>query len=293
MTCPNATSPINIVKNLAGVCELKCEYEQQYKNTSVSAENKGEYIRYTFSSLDTPVIFNAEKYTVGEMRLYQPSLHTYGGSHCKGELLIYHTNVTKNKNLILSIPIVGGASSVGVLDSLINQVSERANSSGGQTNIGLPSFNLSNLVPNDPFYHYEGTLPVMPCIGNEQYIVFDTSSAVAVLNDTLRNLKKIIKAHTYTTKRNPNGYYYNKKGPKQGLADDIYIECNPTGADGTVLVNEGQTSTDSDESIFDKIESLFNNVWFDVLFGIFVLVLIIKIFSFLYKKIFSSPKSAK
>ena len=40
MSCPNATAPINIVKNNAEVCDKKCDLAFDYPNTSVTAKTK-------------------------------------------------------------------------------------------------------------------------------------------------------------------------------------------------------------------------------------------------------------
>jgi carbonic anhydrase len=251
MACPNATSPVNLSKNTAGTCNLKCDFSQQYTVSNVNAENKGDYIRYTLSSLTPQATFNKEQYNVSELRLYQPSLHRYGGIQCDGELLISHTNVKQNTTLCICIPIVSGGNTISIIDTLVGQVIDRANSNGGQTAISIPNFNLANVVPNKPYYNYTGTMPTLPCIGNIQYIVFDKSNAISVTSKTIAGLKKIITAHTYGVHKNPNGIFYNENGPSKGTSlDDIYIECNPTGSDGKTYAstNDTQTSTSSSTS---------------------------------------------
>lgn len=280
-TCSNATAPINIVSNIAETCDLKCNYSKNYTTTSVSAENKGEYIRYTFDATSTPpVTFNAEQYNVSDMKLYYPSLHTYGGERCDGEIIITHTNVTQNSSLIVSVPIVASSTSEGVMDTLINQVSQRANSVGGTTIIGIPSFSLSNLVPTAPFYNYVGTFPVFPCINSVEYVVFDKGNAINIMKATLVKLKQIITPQTYVTHTNPNGLFYNKNGPSTGTGsdgDDIYIECKPTGSDGSVLVPQGNITSQPTD-----ILSFLKNPWVSGLLGVFVLIILL----FIFKKIF-------
>lgn len=289
-TCSNATAPINIVSNLADTCDLKCNYTKNYTITTVSAENKGEYIRYTFDTTNTPpVTFNAEQYNVSDMKLYQPSLHLYAGVKCDGEIIITHSNVTQNTSLIVSVPIMASGTSEGVMDALINQVAIRANSDGGAAAIRIPSFSLSNLVPTAPFYNYAGTFPVVPCISNVEYVVFNKDNAINIMSATLINLKKIVTPHSYTTHTNPNGLFYNKSGASSGTGgggEDIYIECNPTGADGSVLVPQGgSTSTSSDPVDFDSIIALLKSPWVSGLLGVFVLFLILKLVTKFFNKI--------
>lgn len=283
--CSNATAPINIVSNLADTCDLKCSYTKNYTTTTVSAENKGEYIRYTFDTANTPpVTFNSEQYNVSDMKLYQPSLHEYGGVKCDGEILITHTNVTQNTSLIVSVPIMGTGTSEGVMDALINQVATRANSDGGAATVGIPSFSLSNLVPTAPFYNYAGTFPVFPCISNVDYVVFNKDNAINIMSATLLNLKNIITPQTYTTHTNPNGLFYNKSGASSGTGEeDIYIECNPTGADGSVLVPQSGTTTSSSGTV--DVTALLTSPWVSGLLGVFIFFLIIKLVTKFFNKL--------
>lgn len=283
--CSNATAPINIVSNLADTCDLKCSYTKNYTTTTVSAENKGEYIRYTFDTANTPpVTFNAEQYNVSDMKLYQPSLHEYGGVKCDGEILITHTNVTQNTSLIVSVPIMGTGTSEGVMDALINQVATRANSDGGAATVGIPSFSLSNLVPTAPFYNYAGTFPVFPCISNVDYVVFNKDNAINIMSATLLNLKRIITPQTYTTHTNPNGLFYNKSGASSGTGEeDIYIECNPTGADGNVLVPQSGTTTSSSDTV--DVTALLTSPWVTGLLGVFIFFFILKLVSKFFNKL--------
>jgi carbonic anhydrase len=288
VNCNNATAPINIVSNNSQTCDLKCNFSNNYTVTSVSAENKGGYIRYTFDTANVPpVTFNAEQYNVSDMKLYQPSLHKYGGVTCDAELIIYHTNITQNANVIVSVPIMATSTSTGVMDTLISQVASRANSEGGKTTIGIPSFSLSNIVPSAPFYNYVGTFPVYPCISSVEYVVFDKPHAITITSSSLIQLKKIITQHSYSTRSNTNGLFYNKTGPTTGngaAGDGIYIECNPTGADGNVLVKQGSTlATQADPNdTVEYITKLFNNPWVSGLLGAFVLIILLYIFHKLF-----------
>lgn len=272
MACPNATSPVNISRNTAGTCNLKCDFSQQYTVGSVNAENKGDYIRYTVSSFTPQVTFNKEQYNVSELRLYQPSLHRFGGIQCDGELLITHTNVTQNTTLCICIPIVSDGNTLSIIDTLIAQVIDRANSNGGQTAISISNFNLANVVPNKPYYNYTGTLPILPCIGDIQYIVFDKSNAISVTSKTIAGLKKIITAHTYGVHKNPNGIFYNENGPSKGTLDDIYIECNPTGSDGKMYASTNDTQPSSSSS---TVSSASLTQWLFPLIGVILFLILI------------------
>ena len=77
------------------------------------------------------------------MRLYSPSLHKYNGKQADAEFIINHTNVTQNEQLLVCIPIISGASSAGVADSIISQVALKAPTKDTQTDIRQPSFKQS------------------------------------------------------------------------------------------------------------------------------------------------------
>ena len=297
MDCPNATAPINIVKSLnSGDCDLKCDYQPGYHTTSVTAENRGDFIRLSFDSDNkAPVLFNKEKYNVSDARIYQPSLHRYGGSQLPGELIISHQNTSQNKELLVCIPIIDSGSNEGILDALIDQVAIKANSLGGKTGIGMSRFTLSDLVPMKPYYSYTGTLPYLPCMKDDvDYVVYGQLNAIQILSATLKKLKKVITANTYQLHRNPNGFFYNSNGPSVSSGgDDIYIECNPTGSDGKVLVPEGgSTGENPPENIAEKILDFLKSPWVSALFGVILLFIILKLFDVAAKKVFGDADTS-
>lgn len=297
MDCPTATAPINIVRSLnSGDCDLKCDFQPGYHPTSVSAENRGEFIRFTFDSDNKPpVVFNKEKYNVSDARLYQPSLHRYGGTQLPAELIISHQNTSQNKELLVCIPIIDSSSSAGIVDALIDQVAIKANSLGGKTSIGVNKFTLSDLVPMKPYFSYTGTLPYLPCMKDGvEYVVYGQQYAIKIQSQSLKKLKKVIIANSYQPHKNPDGFFYNKNGPTLGDSDgEIYIECNPTGADGKVIVPEGgSTGSNPPENILEKILDFLKSPYVSSLFGVIVLFIILKLFNIAAKKVFGSPEAS-
>ena len=285
MSCPDATAPINIVYNIAGECQLKCDYNPLYDNTTVSAENKGDYILFNFGQTERVATFNTEGYRVNDMRLYQPSLHRYSGKTCSAELLISHTNVSKNMKLVVCIPVESGERLENDLDALIFQVAERANTEGGNATINLPNFNISRLVPIKPFYSYTGTTTFEPCNEIVQYVVFDITDALIITNKNLNNLKNIISPNNYDAKENPDGFFYNKQGPYRS-SDEIYINCQPTDSSGDVMVNkEGNPLSKSDTHSGDYFKKMMNMYGSDavisIFISIFILIVLIKLWEFL------------
>lgn len=239
MNCTNTTSPIDIVKMNSKKCNLKCDFSFDYKYTSVRVTNKDEYFLYTFDRENiSPVIFNNEKYNVDSMRLYQPSLHTYNGKNTDAEILIIHNHVLTNNNLIVCIPIKNNSSSQSQLDLLINQSSQMANKKNSSAKLTINNFSLKSFVPKKPFFFYNGTLPYVPCNGIINYIVYDINDSLSILNNSYNNLKTIISKNNITSIKGKN-VYYNKNGPnKNNLGDEIYIDCQPTGDNGEILISK-------------------------------------------------------
>lgn len=233
----NATAPIDIVKSNAGDCQLKCDYTPQYDNTDISAENKGDHILYTFGQTKKLSTFNTEGYRVIDMRLYQPSLHRYEGKNCSAEILITHTNVSKNMTLIVCVPIESAEYAESGMNELISQVAQLANTEGGSTAIRSPGFTLSSLVPLKPFYNYTGLSAFGNCGESIQYIVFGLNNAIRITNKNLNDLTNIITKNEYTVKNNSSGLFYNKKGPDKSTGE-IYINCQPTDSSGEIMVDE-------------------------------------------------------
>lgn len=292
MDCPTATAPINIVRSLnSGDCDLKCDFQPGYNQTSVTAENRGEYLRLSFDSDNKPpVVFNKEKYNVSEARIYQPSLHRYGGTRLPAELIISHQNTSQNKELLVCVPISDSGTSAGILDALIDQVAIKANSLGGKSSIGVNRFTLSDLVPMKPYYSYTGTLPYLPCMKNGvEYVVYDTQYANQIVPASLKKLKKVIMANGYQPHKNPDGFFYNKNGPSQDIDGDIYIECNPTGAEGKVMVAE---ETSPPTNVLEKVINFLKSPYVSALFGVVVLFIILKLFNVAAKKIFGAPQAS-
>lgn len=290
MSCNSATAPINIVKSDAGKCDLKCSVVFNYGVTSVRAENKGDYIRIVFDPQTAPpVTFNAQKYVVQEARIYQPSLHTFGGQHTAAEIVITHQNQYSNQNLLVCVPISNGGSSSGALDVLVKQVAQKANTKGGSTNLTGSTFSVKQLVPNKPFYNYVGTLPYLPCNGTYEFIVFGKSNALTMTDSAINNLAKVITPSVYSTHKPIGGLFYNDSGPGSlADGDDIYIECNPTGDDGSILIGtpkENSSSSSSNVSGGNVWEMIKNSGMLVVIIALIVLFLLVYIFDYVVSKL--------
>lgn len=246
MTCPNKTSPIDIVKTDSNNCTYKCDYSFHYQYTSVRVKNNGDYLEYQFNKQTNPVKFNNKYYNVDSMRIYQKSLHTYNNQKADAELLIIHNEPYTNEILIVCVPILKGkvnSSSPSELDILIDQTSQMANNINSSAKLTINNFTLNSLVPKKPFYYYVGTLPYIPCTKNIKYIVYDIKDSLNIqINSYDEQLTNIISENNIISikdKTEKVSYSYNKDGPNKNiLEDDIYIDCQPTGDNGDVLISK-------------------------------------------------------
>jgi carbonic anhydrase len=299
MTCPNATAPVNIVNNPEFICDLKCEYSFKYPLTSLNVANRGDYLSLkTDPANSPPVTFNANKYDVTEMRLYQPSLHTYSGKSAAAELIIVHSGVSSQGNLLVCVPIVLGSISASnpdsssILDLIISEVAKTANSAGSKTSVNIPTFTIDKMVPMKPYFSYSGTLPYSPCSGDYDYIVYsqDSGAFLSITDQAYTALQQVISANSYTQHKNKAGVFYNKNGPTNAATaggNDIYMECLPTGSEGEALVPLTKNSSELFHT--ESIKTFFkNNKWLvtflEILLGLLIIFVLLKGGQYIFAK---------
>ena len=304
MTCPNATAPVNIVNNPEFICDLKCEYSFKYPLTSLNVANRGDYLSLkTDPANSPPVTFNASKYGVSEMRIYQPSLHTYSGKPAAAELIVLHNGVSSQGSLLVCVPIVVGASSTSnpesasLLDLILSDVAKTANSAGTQTAVNIPSFTIDKLIPVKPYFSYSGTLPYSPCNGAYDYVVFspDNGAFLSITDLALTSLQQIISVNSYTRQTNSAGVFYNKNGPTNSASGsgsgggDIYMECLPTGSAGEALVPLTKNSAELFNGASVKQFILTNSWIFKILVGVLIVFVLLKVGGYLVKMTEQKP----
>jgi carbonic anhydrase len=265
ITCENSTAPANIDKNeVVGPCDLKCKFNYTYGIYSPNIANNGNYISLNYSGKSNPVLFNDLKYEVQEIRIYRPSLHKYQGSTVDGEILIIHGG--SGKNLIVSIPIkVGDKTDKGStqLSDLITEVASRAPTEGSSITASMGDFSLRNFIPDKKsFFSYNGTLPYGPCNGSYSYIVYASEDALNISQTKMTSLRNIITGTRVDVK--PTTLFFNKRGANtSSLQDDIYIDCQPVGSDGQILVNESamsSTTTTGSSMNMEQIEPILYTI---------------------------------
>jgi carbonic anhydrase len=301
MACDNNTGPVDIKYDSAALtCDLKCNFTYKYNTGGFNVTNLGTYLSLKLTNNDSQNVYftsnkgigecsnyggGAGNYSVDEIRIYSPSLHTYNGVKADGEIVIYHNNIGGGKKLIVCIPIMSSliakSDASKQLTEIIKSMAEIGKTENHNMNIQGNNFNLNNFIPNDNFYTYTATMPWYPCTKCIDYIVFDNGSyAINITNETLTNLTNIIDKNEITVRDITSSieFTYSKKKPIYSSPDsdnNIYIECNPTGSDGEILVETQK------EGYFDPLSlsilssiNLGGNLIYNILY-VFIFFLII------------------
>lgn len=276
INCPSATSPIDInMSNIMGPCVLKCDYTYQYGIYSPNITNNKSYISLNYSGKSAPVKYNDGRYNVQDIRIYQPSLHTYNGVKAAGEIFILHNG--PGKNLIVSIPFSsGGKTDKGSvqLAAIIKEAASRTPTEGESVTYSLGDFSLDNFIPNKKgFFSYTGTLPFDSCNGTYNYVVYKLEDSLNIPTGVLSKLNQIIKKTECVIKENIS--FYNKNGANSngGDLDNIYIDCQPVNEEGELIIQEGPSGTNTNTSTmtapidFDKLNNVVTIVAIAALSG--------------------------
>jgi carbonic anhydrase len=300
-------SPVNISSTDPSIkeCNVYCTYHYEYNDSAcVVSVNKsdasGNYldIKYDLKNSGTSshVIFNGQNYNVTSIRVYRPSLHTYDNQHAPMELLIFHDGGVSDK-LVVSIPYQSGSSSTDytssktgsqVLQNIINDYSKlspspsSSSSSSNPQNLNITNFNLNNFIPNAQYYYYIGTeLPkfgICSQLKTTNYILFDLSKGGQYISsDAVSKLEKLISNSVFPIKQNT--LYKSAKFPNSNSANakanEIYIDCNPTGTEGEELYTPADNSSDKISSITNLLDGLKNSGVVQFLVSIIVSIVLI------------------
>ena len=295
MSCKTATAPINITSKASGPCQQKCNLAFSYQKSDTSVENMGDYLKLSYDEAAiAPVTFNTKKYTVSEVRIYQPSLHQFDGVRADGEIIVVHTS--GSSTLLICVPIrVSNAMtpSSSTFKMIVPKIAKYAVNSGDSAKLNIDSFTLNSLVPVTSFYSYSGTFPYPPCNGKVNYVVFPLTyeGAAGITSEDMQLLKKTISDSPARISSNVD-FYFNERGPtkEKGAADDIYIDCKPTGDDGEVIIPVESESTAKITLSKEQIKKWMSNPLIIILVGALLMFIILKLGRGLFEKISSVKK---
>lgn len=284
MSCTSSTAPINISdKDNADDCSLKCSFKYNYPRVpSTTITNEGNYLNISYDKVT--VNYNNTDLLVNGMRLYTPSLHTFNGKESDGELVISHVDM--GISLLVCIPIIISTTVTKAsksLDYLLKQALSKTPNAGEKAVVATNNFTLNDFIPKKaPFYSYNATLPYAPCNGSHQFIVFmSEDTSIFISPKTMSNLQKILISHDSSIKPKLD-YFLNKRGAifqdptSDDGDDDIYIDCQPTGANGEPIpVPNGNASKNVPFNFKNPIVIIFISVLLGFLL-IFIIIMIIK-----------------
>lgn len=258
MSCQSGTSPIDIsMKNVRGKCDTKCAFSFKYPASNCVATNQGNYISLSYENgSPNDVVYNNQKYNVDKIRLYFPSIHTFGGKKMPGEFIISHTPSFGGNQLLVCIPIKPSQNTTPaseLLTKIIVQTSVKAPNEGETAQV-LTDFSLSKIMPKKPYFSYTATLPYEPCNGTVEFVVFNPMDGAFDLSPALiKKATSFIKPNMFTTKTGIS-LFLNEKGPNLGSDNEIYIDCGSVGDGGADT--EGATSSSSGSESSDTSASM-------------------------------------
>ena len=278
-----ATAPVNVLVNLQQTCYSKCNYSFKYPITNLVIENNGTYLSFKLDDTqDSPVVYNNVTYNVFEIRIYQPSLHKYVNIDASGEMVIHHTSsLGGNLNLMVCIPITPSSTSTTdattFLDLIMNEVKRTAPNVNNKTTFSNPTFSINPFIPMKPYVSYNGTNVWSPTRTNYDYIVFLKENAINISVSAMNVLRDVIKIHptisipTNNINNTPK-IFYNANGPEKQSSGEIYIDCQPTGDDGEILVAKKPESG----QLIDKyaVRDAMNHTMVKIIIGAIVMIVI-------------------
>ena len=235
-------SPVDI-KTSTKTCSSNCSYKYTYGNSSCTLVNKETYVQIKLSSSNT-VTFNDSTYSLVDVRLYAPSLHTWGGVPTDAELVLNHMG--PSSNLYICIPIKtkdGKGESNEWFKKFMKFIP--TNKESDEIIAGVTKFSLNDVVPQGPYYYYQGTSPW--CIkkntggSKNKLIVFDMDEAITINKSDYTHFNRIMPSNI-PVRSTPTDLFFNSTGTKNGFTSagnankstDV-IDCVPVSIDGKEL----------------------------------------------------------
>ena len=241
-TCDNASAPLNLINDLSLLekCSVNCEYKGNYPICRGSALNKGDHISVKLDSCKVDVTYNHAKFDLFEIRVYEPSLHAWGGKKAAGEIIIRHkvrtTLADKPDELLVCIPLeVGSVEEGGWLD-FIPQIPNFRDTGNEEISINIAGWTLNSIIPKGNYYNYQGTSPFIPCSSQVEVVVYSLSQSTKCSQRYYNMLKASLPAdfkkepNEYVTSRLHKLHYHMEEAPgdKNG---DLYLDCRDVNGD--------------------------------------------------------------
>ena len=237
--CTNV--PYDIVTDGASQCSLKCLLNYKYGDSSCTILNDTTSLSISYDGA-SDVVYNSAQYTPTEVRIFQPSLHTYSGKAAAAELIIVHAS--SQGGLLICVPLVV-SSSTSQGSTVVSQIVDAAPTEG-TSSASIADYNGNYLIPTSRYYTYDGPLPYGPCANtNYHYVVFHpTYGSLSISQDVLTAIQGLINP-TYIAAVSGSVYVNLKGTSSNGFGGDgqIYIDCQPTGQSEEEIVFKDTADT--------------------------------------------------
>ena len=224
---------------------------------------------------------------------------------CKNEANNYLTIVQS----VLNRTSIQSSTPATTLTNIINNISSNliANNnvnfkdaaSCGTAELTISTININNLIPMNNTYFYYSNNP------NNHYIIMPGDRPIILETNTIKKLNNFFSNNLNTNKREVSNFttipsfssgtnivFVSSVNPSKGLLegeDDIYISCQPTNQEGTILVSDSSVGSKEDPSTLQNILSFnlqdgtYNSAFSNGILGIIIMLIIIKGGEFILK----------
>jgi len=300
--CSSTSTPVDVcMSNVVGNCKLKCAFSFQYSILgNITIKNNGDYLSLSSTTQSTGTIkFNETDYTLQEVRIYQPSIHTYDGVSADAEMILVHTPQAGTASLLVCVPIKATNASTNASSSLTNiitsakMITPSSYVSSDSANLQTTNLTMNYFIPNTAFYNYTGALPYENCDTVAQFVVFSPNTTNAYIDatvETMNIIQKIITPHNYTVKTPGADLFYNSSGPQSGedTGNQIYIDCQPVGVSSettNITIQKTTTSSKSGSGGSINIQEIIASPAFKILVSAIVFIILIVIFKYFLRMV--------
>jgi hypothetical protein len=277
---------MNISKaSMGNTCGERCAFAFQFDLSShCNAYNNGTSIGLSYDAGSiSPILFNNNKYNLyppsESIALVFPSYHTYDGSKTTGELIISTQCPNNGTLLYICVPM---STQSGTSNPLLNEIFDSIikaplTQNNPEINLNLTNYTLNSILPKKPYFFYESLNNETNIVSN--CIAFGLQDGIALTSDYASQLTALVSplpADFLFIPPNENRYlFYNPDGPMKmnnGIGDQIYIDCSPTG--NSVETEDVTFTKGTPQPNMDLLETLTTDgVIYALMFVLFVGVL--------------------
>lgn len=256
---------INTKNNNYKECNMKCSYVYDYyKSNLIYVPLHGMGVAYTISdnSESSYIKYNKNEYKLMHIYIFARPVHTYNNNDLDGELVLYHISKISGQLLYVNIPIIKTRSKGLLNNSKINSLIENTNFQRPNKEMNITTFTLNDVIPKKTeYYNYN-------IDSYADVIIFPEDKPIYIDSNLFEEIEEVFKIKKGPARKlsNDNNIYINKKGAEivSSKGNDIYIECNPTDAEGEELI-EKEKSTGSPtkgviQNVVKKILKLFGKI---------------------------------